>query len=62
MHTTSGGTEEHTATLRETFDVRDPSRTTLVQNEPVVTGTQEIREKSLFRSGVHADSPPSITL
>jgi hypothetical protein len=36
------------------FDVRDPSWTTLVQNEPVTTGIHKIREKSLFRSGVHA--------
>jgi len=48
-------------TLRTTPDAGDPGRTMLVQHEPVIIHMNQMKEISLFRSGVHAESPPSIT-
>ena len=62
VHATIDGTEKHTALLDEAEAVCDPGRTMLVVYEPIETGMNKCLEKSLFRSGVHAESPPSITL
>lgn len=52
-----GGTEERTAT----FDARYPNRMPPVQGKPVVISIN-IERDLLFRTGINAESPPSIIL
>jgi hypothetical protein len=60
MRTHIDGVEGQTAALR---DIHNPDQTMCVQVQPVVSSSDnEYRKNALFRSGVHAESPPSLHL